>query len=248
MNVAVCINHVPDTATKIVIDASGTSIESAGVSYILNPYDEYAIEEALKLKDKTGAIIYVLLVGNDAAKETIRKALALGADEGILLRHEDYLDSYSVSNILAAKIKDLGCTVVFMGKQSVDYDNSIVGQMTAEFLDFNCISVCVSFAIEGDTVTAEREIEGGREVVQTQLPVVITAQKGLNEPRYASLKGIMAAKKKTITEIEIGAVDTKVKLSSLKKTAPKNPGRILGSGIEAAKELVVLLRDEAKVI
>lgn len=248
MNIAVCINHVPDTTTKIKIAEHGDHIDASGVSFILNPYDEFAIEEALRLKEKTNGIVYLLCLGKDDAKESIRKGLALGADEGILLKSEQRLDAGAVAEALAGKIKELQCSVVFTGKQSIDFDDGIVGQMIAELLDYQCVSICVSLSIEGEHVTAERECEGGKEVIETTLPVVITAQKGLNEPRYASLKGIMASKKKTITEVNLPELQTRTLPGTLKPIAQKSPGRILGSDAAAAHELVSILHDEIKII
>lgn len=248
MKIAVCVSHVPDTATRIKIAADQKSIDPAGVSFVLNPYDEFAIEEALKTKEKIGGEVVVLSVGGDQVKETIRKSLAMGVDEGIHLKSDAALDSFAVAHALADEIKILGSELVFMGKQSVDYDNGIVGQLTAELLGYNSISVCVTFNLEGSTVTAEREIEGGKEIVETSLPCVITAQKGLNEPRYASLKGIMAAKKKVIQEKPVTSNPGLVENLQLKSPAAKNPGRILGTDSSAVAELVKLLHEEAKVI
>lgn len=249
MKIAVCVSHVPDTAAKVNVGSDGKSIDPNGVTYIVNPYDEFAIEEALKFKEAKGeGEVVVLSVGPDANKETIRKALAMGADSAVLLKDDNYRDSFSVAKALAEEIKSLGAKLVFFGKQSVDYDNSIVGQLTAELLGYNCVSVVVSLKIEGDKVTAEREIEGGREVVETSLPVVITAQKGLNEPRYASLKGIMAAKKKTIEEKPAAENNNKVEVVQMKKPAAKQPGKIIGTDAGAVPELVRLLKEEAKVI
>lgn len=249
MKIAVCVSHVPDTATKIKIGTDEKSIDSAGVSYIINPYDEFAVEEALKQKENLNAEeVVVLSIGGDASKETIRKALAMGADRGILLKDESYRDSFSVAKALADEIKAQGCELVFMGKQSIDYDNGITGQLVSAMLDYHCVTICVDLKIDGNKIRAEREIEGGREVVETELPAVITAQKGLNEPRYASLKGIMAAKKKTIEEKEPSAADNHVEIVKLHKPAAKQPGRIIGSDASAVPELVRLLREEAKVI
>jgi electron transfer flavoprotein beta subunit len=202
MKIAVCVSHVPDTATKVKVGENGKTIDPNGVTYIINPYDEFAVEEALKMKEKLGdnSEIIVISVGSDKAKETIRKALAMGADTGILLKTENDNDSIGIAKVLSNEIKSQGCELVFCGKQSVDYDNTITGQLIAEMLGYSCITVVVKLDIDGNKVKAEREIEGGREVVESELPTVITAQKGLNEPRYASLKGIMAAKKKTIEE------------------------------------------------
>lgn len=248
MKIAVCISHVPDTATRVKIGPDGKSIDPAGVTYIINPYDEFAVEEALKTKEKTGGEVIVICLGGDASKESIRKALAMGADEGILLKKDGYFDSFSVANALADEIKSQNCELVFFGKQSVDYDNSITGQLTAEILGYSCVSVVVAFNLENNKITAEREIEGGREIVQTELPAVITAQKGLNEPRYASLKGIMASKKKVIAEKPAKEVNNLTEIINLTLPQPKQPGRIVGTDASAVPELVRLLREEAKVI
>ncbi len=244
MKIAVCVSHVPDTATKVIVGEDGKTINTNGVTYVVNPYDEFAIEEALKQKESLGGEVVVISLGSEKSKETIRKALAMGADSGVLLKDENPRDSLSVAKALAEEIKAQGAELVFFGKQSVDYDNSIVGQLTAELLGYNCVSVVVSLKIEDGKVIAEREIEGGKETVETTLPLVITAQKGLNEPRYASLKGIMAAKKKTIEEKEIAPADNFVEVIRMKKPPAKEPGRI----VESAAELVKLLREEAKVI
>lgn len=248
MKIAVCVSHVPDTATKIKIAQDSKSIDTAGVTFIINPYDEFAVEEALRLKEKNGGDVTIYSVGSDANKETIRKTLAMGADNGVLLKAEGPLDSFAVSNALAEELKGGSYDVILFGKQSVDYDNSITGQLTAELLGYSCIPVVVSLIIEGNKATAEREIEGGKEVVESPLPVVITAQKGLNEPRYASLKGIMAAKKKTIEEKNAVLIANKIEYVSLRTPPPKKPGRIIGTDASAVPELVTLLHEEAKVI
>ena len=249
MKIVVCVSHVPDTATRIKVGSDGKSIDPAGVTFIINPYDEYAVEEALKTKEKleSGEVV-VVTVGSDHSKETIRKALAIGVDSGVLLKDENHRDSLGIAKALAEEIKTQGAQMVFMGKQSVDYDNSIVGQLTAELLNYNCISVVVKLDIDGDKVMAEREIEGGREVVQTSLPVIITCQKGLNEPRYASLKGIMAAKKKTIDEKAAASYTPTSEVIGMHLPAGKQPGRIVGSDASVVPELVRLLKEEAKVI
>ena len=249
MKIVVCVSHVPDTATRIKVGSDGKSIDPAGVTYVINPYDEYAVEEALKTKEKSGdGEVIVVSLGSDSSKETIRKALAMGADRGILLKSDEQRDSLGIAKALADEIKTQDAKIIFMGKQSVDYDNSIVGQLTAELLHYNCVPICVKLDIDGETVTAEREIEGGREVVETSLPVIITCQKGLNEPRYASLKGIMAAKKKTIEEKAPVEYKAESEIVGLHLPAGKQPGRIVGSDASAVPELVRLLKEEAKVI
>ncbi len=250
MKIAVCVSHVPDTATKVKIGEDGKTIDPNGVTYVINPYDEYAVEEALKTKEKIGgdSEVIIITLGSDNSKETIRKALAMGADKGVLLKKDNQRDSMGIAEALADEIKSQGCELVFCGKQSVDYDNSITGQLIAEILGYSCVTVVVDFNIDGRKLNAEREIEGGKEIVESELPAVITAQKGLNEPRYASLKGIMTAKKKTIEEKP--AVDSKNLTEVLKMhlPPPKQAGRILGTDKSAVPELVKLLREEAKVL
>ena len=249
MKIVVCVSHVPDTASRIKVGADGKTIDPTGVTYIINPYDEYAVEEALKTKEKLGAgEVVILTLGGDSSKETIRKALAMGADSGIFLKDETHRDSLGIAKALAEEIKTQNAQIIFMGKQSVDYDNSIVGQLTAELLGYNCVPVCVKLDINGDKITAEREVEGGREIVETSIPVIITCQKGLNEPRYASLKGIMAAKKKTIEEKAATTYTPTGEVINMHLPAGKNPGRIVGSDASAVPELVRLLKEEAKVI
>ena len=248
MKIAVCVSHVPDTASKIKIGGDNKSIDPSDVTYIINPYDEIAIEEALKTKEKLGCEVVVISLGGDSNKDSIRKALAMGVDSGVLLKDDGFRDSFSLAHALADEIKAQSAELVFMGKQAVDYDNSITGQLTAEMLGYNCVSVVVGFNIEGDKIIAEREIEGGKEVVETTLPAVITAQKGLNEPRYASLKGIMAAKRKTIEEKEAVSSENKIEVVEMKKPQGKQAGKVIGSDASAVPELVRLLKEEAKVI
>ena len=248
MKIAVCVSHVPDTATKIKIGDDNKTIDSADVTYVINPYDEFAVEEALKTKEKIGGEVVAISLGGDDNKDSIRKALAMGVDSGVLLKDNGFRDSFSLAHALSEEIKAQGAELVFFGKQAVDYDNSITGQLTAEMLGFNCVSVVVNFNIDDNKITAEREIEGGKEIVETTLPAVITTQKGLNEPRYASLKGIMAAKRKTIEEKDASASDNKIEVIEMKKPQGKQAGKILGNDASAVPELVRLLKEEAKVI
>jgi electron transfer flavoprotein beta subunit len=248
MKLVACINHVPDTAAKINIAADGKTIDKTGVTFVISPYDEFAVEECLRLKEKNGGDVTVLSLGGDAHKETLRKALAMGADKAVLLKDDSARDSFGVARALADYLKELSPDVVFFGKQSVDYDDSAVGVMVAEMLGLPSVSVVVKLDVAGGKATAEREIEGGREVVETSLPAVFTAQKGLNEPRYPSLKGIMGAKSKPIEERPATSVSPKTELLQMEKPPSKPAGRIIGSDISAVPELVRLLHEEAKVI
>jgi len=248
MKLAVCINHVPDTAAKITLAADGKNIDKTGITFVLNPYDEFAIEECLRLKEKNGGEVIAISLGGDAHKETLRKALAMGVDKAVLLKDDSLRDSFSVAIALADYLKEISPDVIFFGKQSVDSDDAAVGTMVAEMLGLPSISVAVKLEITNGTAIAEREIEGGKEKVQAALPAVFTAQKGLNEPRYPSLKGIMAAKSKPIEEKVPAAAQPKVEVIALRKPPSKSAGKIVGTDSSAVIELVRLLHEEAKVI
>jgi electron transfer flavoprotein beta subunit len=248
MKIAVCISQVPDTTTKVKIGLDGKSIDPAGVTYIINPYDEFAVEEALELKEKYGGETIAVSVGKDSVKETIRKAFAMGIDKGILVKTDAEMDSFAVAKNLADVLKEVNPDIIFFGKQSVDYDDSQVGTLTAEFLGIPSINVVVELTIEGKNVTAEREIEGGKEIVTATLPAAICAQKGLNNPRYPNLKGIMQAKSKPIEEKQPTFTQNYSEVLSMRLPKGKAKGKIVGTDSSAVQELVKLLREEAKII
>lgn len=248
MKFAVCVSQVPDTTTKVKIGSDGKTIDPAGVTYIINPYDEFAVEAALQLKEKNGGETIVISVGSDKNKEAIKKAYAMGIEKGILIKTEAEMDSYTVARNLADVLKDINADVVFFGKQSIDYDDSQVGNLTAEMLGIPSISVVVSLNLEGSKLICEREIEGGKEVVESVLPAAICAQRGLNNPRYPNLKGIMAAKSKPIEERQPSYTENKTEVLTMTLPKPKAKGKIVGTDASAVPELVKLLREEAKVI
>jgi len=248
MKVAVCINHVPDTETKIKVSSDGVSIDKTGVNYMLSPYDEVAIEEGLKIKEKFKGEVTALSLGGDAHKETLRKALAMGVDKAVLLKDDGVRDSFGVAAGLAAELKSLSPDIVLFGKQSIDYDDAQVGTLVAEMIGMPSAAVVVKMDVQEGKVVCEREIEGGHEVVETKLPAVFLTQKGLNEPRYPSLKGIMAAKNKPIEERPAVAAEVRVETIAMKKPAPKNAGKIIGTDKTVVPELIRLLHEEAKVI
>lgn len=248
MKIVVCVSHVPDTATKISISSDQKNIDKTNVAFVVNPYDEFAIEEALLTRDKFGGEVFAISVGNENHKESLRKAIAMGADEAVFLKTDSEIDSMATAKILADEIKNLNADLVFFGKQSVDYDNAITGQLTAAILGFNSISIVVKLNISENKIIAEREIEGGKEIVETSFPVVISAQKGLNSPRFPSMKGIMTAKKKVIQEKMIDVESLTTKVLKLSKPSEKLPGKIIGEDKSVVPELLRLLRDEAKVI
>ncbi|MBK7259347.1 MAG: electron transfer flavoprotein subunit beta/FixA family protein [Ignavibacteriae bacterium] len=248
MKVAVCINHVPDTETKIKVGADNVSIDRAGVNFMMSPYDEIAVEEGLRMRDKFKGEVVAISLGNDKHKETLRKALAMGVDKAVLLKDDSERDSFGVAAALAEELRALAPDVILFGKQSIDHDDAQVGTLVAEMLGLPSVGVAVKIEINDGTVVCHREIEGGHETVHTKLPAVFLAQKGLNEPRYPSLKGIMAAKSKPIEEKAATAATPRVETVALRKPAAKAAGRILGTDKTAVPELIRLLHDEAKII
>src|SRR5258705_3907256 len=200
MKIAVCIKRVPDSETRVKIASDGKRIDEAGVKFVLNPYDEFAVEEALQRKEKAGAgDVRAICPGPAAAQKTIRTALAMGADRGVLLQTDAIpADGFVTAQTIAAELKGGGWDLILFGKMAIDDYNQQVGPMVAELLGVPCVTAVAHLEIEGATGVAEREIEGGIEVVEFPLPAVLTADKGLNEPRYPALKGIMAAKKKPL--------------------------------------------------
>jgi len=248
LNLAVLVKLVPDTEASLKIGEDRKYISTADVNFVLNPYDEYAVEEALKLKEKFGGTVTVISLGGDEAVKALRNSLAMGADEGIHVKNPGGLDMLGVAKALSNSLKDKGYDLIFAGRQAVDDDCGAIGPMVATLLDIPHVSTVTKLEVESDKLTAEREFEGGVERFELQLPALITAQKGLNEPRYASLKGIMMAKKKKIEEVDIEPVPAKTEVTQLNYPPVRPPGKIVGEGVEAVPELVRLLKEEAKVL
>jgi electron transfer flavoprotein beta subunit len=231
------------------VSPDGKTIDASGVKYIMNPYDEYALEEALRLKDESGeGTVTAITVGPDDARETLRSALAMGADDGVLLRSDGSMDGVAVARALADEIATREYDLVLFGKQAIDDDNMHVPAMVAQMLALPCATVVVDLEIEGGVATAKREIEGGHEIVEFDLPGVIAAQKGLNDPRYPSLKGIMAAKRKPMEEKDIALAEPTIELLGLTPPPARPEPQIVGEGPDAVPELVRRLREEAKVL
>lgn len=249
MKIIVCIKRVPDTTTRIRIGPDGRSIDP-NVEYIINPYDENAIEEGVRLKERFGGDVTLVSLGPDGAKDTLKKALALGADKAIHLKADvsGVHDSLSIAKVLADCIKALEYDIIIFGKQAIDNDDLSVGPMVAALLGLPSISVVVKLDITENKVTCKREIEGALEIVETQLPCVITAQKGLNEPRYASLKGIMEAKKKVIEERVVLMPHSKVEITRMELPPERIGGKFVGKGKEDVHKVVEFLKSEAKVL
>ncbi len=250
MNIIVCIKRVAATDSKIAIGADGLEIDPQGVEFVLNPYDEIAMEEGIKTKETQGdgSVTVVTLGTADSVKE-LRTCLAMGADQAVLLKSEGAsLDSYATAEILANYIKSVPHDLVLFGKQAVDGDDGQVPQRVASLLDVACVTDVKGLELKDGVYTAERDIEGGRERVRCPLPAVISTNKGLNEPRYASLKGIMSAKRKPLEEVDISAVAPATAASSLSLPPARPDGKILGEGAAAVGALIDVLKNEAKVL
>ncbi len=264
MNIIVCLKQVPDTETQIKVGSDGKSIVTDDIKWVMNPYDEYGVEEALRIKEKFGGEVTVVGLGPKRVTESIRTALAMGADKGILVSDEalEGSDSLAVAKALAAAIKELDYDLIFSGQRGVDDDMGVVGANIAELLDIPQLSVIdkVEVAEDGKSVKVNRPIEGSILVIESPLPALITTQKGLNEPRYASLPGIMKAKKKPFDEktlsdlgldaAEFGEGARKVKVLEITPPPAREAGKIVEGETpqEKAAGLAKLLHDEAKVI
>lgn len=257
MNIYVCVKQVPDTETKIKLNADNSGIDTTGIKWIVSPYDEFAIEEALRLREKNaGSTVTVLSAGPARVVEAIRTALAMGADHGIHIELPESADNFLSAKALAGALqKEPKVDIVFTGKEAIDDGAAQVSQLMAEFLGLPAVTIALGAEYSAQGVQVKREIEGGAfEMVQAPMPVLIAAQKGMNEPRYASLPNIMKAKKKEVkalkmADVGVSEADQKVKYKNFQLPPPKQAGKKL-SGDPAAqvKELVRLLHEEAKVV
>lgn len=249
MDVIVCVKRVPDTETRIRIGDGGVAIDPSGVKFIMSPYDEYAVEAALRTREGTGSgEVTLLAFGEDSAQETLRAGLAMGADKAVLLVGQVTQDGLATAKALAAELKEHAAPMILFGVKAADDDQQQVGPMTATLLGLPCIAGVSSFELQGDKVVCHREVEGGVEVAEVQLPAVLTITKGVFDPRYASLKGIMAAKKKPLEQKPAVAAESRLTVESLAYPPERAAGKIVGEGPDAVPELVRLLREEANVL
>jgi electron transfer flavoprotein beta subunit len=258
LKIAVCVKAVPDTESRISVAGDKQNIEFTGIKFITSPYDENAVEEAIRLKEKHGGETVAFSLGGDEATDVLRDTMARGVDSAVHLKDADFAnaDPLMTAKALAAAIKDGGFDLILCGQQGVGGDNNQVPSMLAELLDLPQATVVVKLEIDGDKFKAEREIEGAHEFVEGSLPAVVSAQKGLNEPRYPSIKGVMAARRKEIVVKDAAALNIKDKIATRKvrlkemSLPPERPSgkRIEGDSDAQAKTLVQLLRQEAQVI
>lgn len=256
MNIFVLIKRTFDTEEKVVIKDGKVSDD--GSTFIINPYDEYAIEEALKLREDHGGTVTVVTIGDEDAEKELRTALAMGADKAVLIDDDEVEegDQFTTTTLLATYLKDKAADIILAGNVSVDGGTGQVGPRLAEELGIAAVTSVTKLTVEGNKVTIERDIEGDLEIIETSLPLLVTCQQGLNEPRYPSLPGIMKAKKKPLETLELDDLDldeadVQAKINSVEIFLPpvKKAGKVLSGDLNhQVNELVLLLRTEAKVI
>jgi electron transfer flavoprotein beta subunit len=254
LNILVLMKQTFDTEEKIVIQKG--EIQEEGVEFVINPYDEYAVEEAVRLCEEHGGEVTVITLGPSRAESALRTALAMGADKAIIIEHEEEADEHSIAKMIAAAIQGEAFDLIIGGNMAVDSGSGQVAIRLAEELGIAHVSTVTKLTLEGRKATLERDVEGDVEIIEAELPLLITAQQGLNEPRYPSLPGIMKAKKKPLTRLTVGelnlsseAVASRTKVTEQYLPQSKQAGRVLEGEVNAqVSELVQLLRNEAKVI
>jgi electron transfer flavoprotein beta subunit len=257
MNLYVLLKRTFDTEEKINI--SGNAISEDGAEFIINPYDEYGVEEAIQIRDSQGGEVTAISVGGEEAEKQLRTALAMGADKAVLINIEDELESgdeYTTARIVAQYLKDKGADLIFAGNVAIDGGSGQVGPRVADLLDIPYVTTITNIQVDGESVSIVSDVEGDSEQIETTLPLLVTAQQGLNEPRYPSLPGIMKAKKKPLEELELDDLDldeddveAKTKTIEVYLPPKKEAGRVLDGELQdQVKELVNLLYSEAKVI
>jgi electron transfer flavoprotein beta subunit len=247
MKILVCISKTPDTTAKIAFTDNNTKFDTNGVQWIINPYDEwYALVRAIELKEKDAStIIHLITVGTADAEPIIRKALALGGDEAIRVNADSH-DSFYIASQIATVAKDGGYDLIFTGKETIDYNGSSIGGMVSELLDLPYVSLAAKFELDGNKAIVTREIEGGEEINEVELPVVVSAQKGMAEQRIPNMRGIMAARTKPLKVVEPVAVDTLTSVTSYGLPPAKAGVKLVPA--DNVEELVRLLHEEAKAI
>ncbi|MDP5092724.1 MAG: electron transfer flavoprotein subunit beta/FixA family protein [Polaribacter sp.] len=248
MKILVCISHVPDTTSKINFTDNDTKFDTNGVQFVINPYDEFCLTRAMWFKEKQGASVTVLNVGNATTEPTLRKALAIGADDAIRV-NADPIDALSVAKEIAAIVKNGNYDVVLAGRESIDYNGGMVPGMVASLVNYHFVNGCVGVEVDGNSVTLIREIDGGNETLSSTLPMVIAGQKGIVEEkdlRIPNMRGIMMARQKPLQVVEPAAAANATEVQSYEKPAPKGAVKLISA--DNIDELINLLHNEAKVI
>lgn len=245
MKILVCISHVPDTTSKINFTENNTKFDTTGVQFIIGPYDDYALARAIELKESTGSTVTVLNVGTAETEPTIRKALAIGADDAIRINAEP-TDSFFVASQIAEEAKAGGYDLILMGRESIDYNSGAVHGIVGELLGIPSVSPVMKLEVDGTNVKMAREIEGGKEYVEASLPLVAGCQEPIAEWKIPNMRGIMSAKTKPLKVVEPKAVDSGVKLQKFELPPAKGSVKMISA--DNVAELVSLLKNEAKVL
>lgn len=245
MKILVCISNVPDTTTKINFTDDSSALNAAGVQFIINPYDEIALTRALELTEASGGTVTVINVGDAGTEPTIRKALAIGAHDAVRVNALPR-DAYFVANQIAAYARDKGFDMILTGRESIDYNGAQVVSMLGELLDMPSISVVKSLQLEGGNATLEREIEGGKEVINCPIPLAASATEGMAEPRIPNMRGIMSARTKPLAVVEPVDVPQLQQVVRYEKPAPRSTVKLVPA--DSVDKLVELLHSEAKAI
>ena len=248
MKILVCISHVPDTTSKINFTDGDTKFDTQGVQFVINPNDEFGLTRAMWLKEKQGASIDVINVGNSSSEPTLRKALAIGADKAIRI-DADPLDGYFVAKQISEYVKTSSYDLIIAGRESIDYNGAMVPGLIAGFLKINYVTNCTKLEIDNEKVELDREIDGGKETLNCTLPLIIGGQKGLVEEkdlRIPNMRGIMTARTKVLTILEPVGGDSKTATVKFEKPAPKSAVKLVSA--DNLDELISLLHNEAKVI
>jgi len=251
MNIVACVKRVPSTEAQAKIAGDAKSLETGDFQYMISFYDEIALEEAVKTKETLGAgDVTVLSIGPSESSKELRECLAKGGDKAVLMTDPNWLtrDARATAKALANKLEAMGAEIAFMGRVATDRDNAAVGPMTATYLGWACVTEVIEFNVADGKGTAKCETENGVETVEFKLPAVVCCNKGLNEPRYAGLKGIMAAKKKPLEEEACEEIANHAQVTLLELPAERGEGRIVGEGVEAIPALIDALRNEAQVL
>ena len=248
MKILATVKRVPDPATTIRILPDGSGIATDNVKWVINPFDEIAIEEGLRIKEKLGGEVVLLAIGQQSWQEQLRTGLAMGADRAILVRADQPLDSLAIARVIAKVVGDEKPELVIIGKQAIDDDSNQAGQMLAEMLGWPQATFASKVEIAAPKCTVVREVDGGLETLAFDLPAVITTDLRLNEPRYASLPGIMKARKKELKEVPVDSLGVDLAPKLKIKTLAAPPKRQAGRKVGSVEELVNVLHSEAKVI
>ena len=248
MNIFVTLKRLPDSETKVKVSGDGKTLDKTDVKFIVNPYDENALEQAVVLNQKHGGETTIINVDTELFTKEIRTGLAMGIEKAIFIKIAENADNFAVAKSIADALKDKNMDMLLLGKQAIDDDSHAIGQIVATMLNVPCVSDISSLEIEGNKAKIKRAIEGGDEIIEIELPAVFTCDKSLNNPRLPSFMGIKKAKQKEIVEINAEATESTLKIEKMVLPPQRTAGLFIGEGVDAIPELIKRLKEEAKVL